>query len=223
MTNKYHWKKFPKFPHVSWGKAGGRELITTYMYVWRAETQQVLTFHIAKAISERESAFLSVHSIYPFFHCWVFLHIVGMYYLLEIRLKVFLVFGVFAVWVEDPVLCPKRPKTGLCYSLSSYVKAWVYVPQKSWTLSKQLGRRNIKRARAHLIESACATRQSSPKWCLCQEIMVWKLTSAMFWFKTSNGAVEILKVYKYSLFRNKRFSLNKMFQRNPSKFVIFYV
>ena len=200
MTNKYHWKKFPKFPHVSWGKAGGRELITTYMYIWRAETQQVLTFHIAKAISERESAFLSVHSIYPFFHCWVFLHIVGMYYLLEIRLKVFLVFGVFAVWVEDPVLCPKRPKTGLCYSLSSYVKAWVYVPQKSWTLSKQLGSRNINRARAHLIEmSACATRW---QYLVLNDVyvgdMVWKLTSAMFWFKTSdNGAVQILKLYIY--------------------------
>ena len=167
------------------------------MYIWRAETQQVLTFHIAKAISERESAFLSVHSIYPFFHCWVFLH--SRYVLLlEIRLKVFLVFGVFAVWVEDPVLCPKRPKTGLCYSLSSYVKAWVYVPQKSWTLSKQLGSRNINRARAHLIEmSACATRW---QYLVLNDVyvgdMVWKLTSAMFWFKTSDiGAVQILRVY----------------------------
>ena len=31
------------------------------------------------------------------------------------------------------------------------------------------------------------------------------------------------KVIYYTLFRNKRFALNEMFQRNASKFAIFYV
>ena len=32
-----------------------------------------------------------------------------------------------------------------------------------------------------------------------------------------------LLLYECSLFRNKRFAVNKMFQRNASKFAIFYV
>ena len=139
--------------------------------------------------------------IHPFFpHCWVYS--IGTYSSTGSKVWRLCFSG---LWVlchcmscgGDPVLCPKRPKIGLCYSLSSYVKAWVYVPQKSWTLSKQLGSRNINRARAHLIEmSACATRW---QYLVLNDVyvgdMVWKLTSAMFWFKTSdNGAVQILKV-----------------------------
>ena len=174
------------------GKAASRNMKKSR----NATSAFATTFRIVPKLSAREKAHFSRCTyIHPFFpHCWVYS--IGTYSSTGSKVWRLCFSG---LWVlchcgGDPVLCPKRPKIGLCYSLSSYVKAWVYVPQKSWTLSKQLGRRNIKRARAHLIESACATRQSSPKWCLCQEIMVWKLTSAMFWFKTSNGAVEILKV-----------------------------
>ena len=161
------------------------------------------TFRIVPKLSAREKAHFSRCTyIHPFFpHCWVYS--IGTYSSTGSKVWRLCFSG---LWVlchcmscgGDPVLCPKRPKIGLCYSLSSYVKAWVYVPQKSWTLSKQLGSRNINRARAHLIEmSACATRW---QYLVLNDVyvgdMVWKLTSAMFWFKTSdNGAVQILKVY----------------------------
>ena len=189
-----------KFPHVvSWGKPPAA--------IWRrAETQQVLLLLLSALYQSyllaRKRISLGVHTLHPFFpHCWVYS--IGTYSSTGSKVWRLCFSG---LWVlchcmscgGDPVLCPKRPKIGLCYSLSSYVKAWVYVPQKSWTLSKQLGSRNINRARAHLIEmSACATRW---QYLVLNDVyvgdMVWKLTSAMFWFKTSdNGAVQILRVY----------------------------
>ena len=35
--------------------------------------------------------------------------------------------------------------------------------------------------------------------------------------------IQLIIVGKVALFRNKRFALNEMFQRNASKFAIFYV
>ena len=50
----------------------------------------------------------------------------------------------------------------------------------------------------------------------------WNIRNLFYWEQSSLAATEEQSL-NVTLFRNKRFALNEMFQRNASKFAIFHV